>query len=125
MQESRIEVQLVSEKGTTKGHAETRTVPRETAVRKALIAGAGCWVLALLVIPIPIVHFFAPPLLILFGPILAFILFKINDGAVDITKGEAPCPGCGMSQQLGPKAEVWPMNFRCPSCDESITATKI
>lgn len=114
--ESVVPIVLQGQKGETKGSVSTKAVPKDVAFRKGALIWAGCWLAAVLTIPIPIVHFIAPPLLLLAGPIVGIAVIKIFGGAVDITAGGGACPDCGKPITLGPCAERWPMDLPCPHC---------
>lgn len=116
-----IELDIESAKGTARGKAELKVVGREQAVKKAAFVWVGSWLAAAAAIPIPIVHFIAPPLLLIGGPILGFFVFKLYDGATDVTGGRCACPSCGKAWDLAPAAASWPLQFACPECQAQLT----
>jgi hypothetical protein len=117
-------ITLQSQARSTQGKAELRQVSRQEAVRKGLVGMIGCWVVALFTLPIPLVHFVAPPILFLFGPLVGFFMFKLYNGAVDIISGEGPCPDCGAVVPLTAGAERWPQDVICPGCQARLTVTR-
>jgi hypothetical protein len=118
----RLEIVVESSVTQSFGSVEVRTVPREVALKKAVVAWLACWGIAVLTIPIPIVHFIAPPLLLVLGPIIGFAIYKLYDGASDIVRGEAPCPDCKGVILINPCAESWPMDLACPCCQARLRA---
>jgi hypothetical protein len=121
MQET-IPIQLESTQGCSVGEVRLRSVPREAALRKAIIGLVCCWGMALVTTLIPIVHFVAPPALFLIGPVLALVLFRFYNGATDIVAGGAACPACSAPIQLAGRDARWPLTVTCPKCQACMEA---
>ena len=117
MVETKIEILVESAKGSSKGRATLHAVPRDVAFRKGAMLWGGAWLAAVLVLPIPIVHFIAPPILLIAGPALGVGVYKLYNGAVDIVDSEASCPDCGKVVSLGKRAERWPADVVCSGCE--------
>lgn len=111
-----VTIQLESSTKQTQGQAQLHAVPHQVARRKGLIAWLSCWGVALVALPIPLVHFLAPPLLLLMGPLVGFIAYKVYAGAIDIVGGGGECPDCGVSIDLSGRDAHWPLDVTCGSC---------
>ena len=121
MQATSIELTVDSAQGTARGNAEVTVVGRELALKKGVIVWLACWAVALVTLPIPIVHFIAPPLLLVLGPVLGFLVFRVCDGASDLAGGTYECPSCGKSWALVPAAASWPLSIACQGCETRLT----
>src|SRR3954454_20338104 len=73
-------------------------------VRRAGIALAAGGALAVIALPIPLVHFVLVPGALLLG--LIFAAMRLNQRQV-IGSEEAACPYCGTHQRLGPAGRVF------------------
>jgi hypothetical protein len=122
MQVSTVDVVFYSSQKQSRGHATLSTVPREVALRNGIVLWLACWGVAIITLPIPIVHFIAPPLLILLGPPLGIGVYKLYNGATDITGGGGLCPDCGANVSFYKRAARWPADMTCPSCQARLTA---
>ena len=111
-----VVIQLESATKQTQGQAQLHAVPHQVARRKGLIGCLSCWGVALVALPIPLVHFVAPPLLLLMGPLVGFIAYKVYAGAIDIVSGGGECPNCGVSIDLSGRDAHWPLDVTCNSC---------
>ena len=106
----------------TQGHRTQTEVERQEwnkkdASSKALRFFVGMIIVALLMIPIPIVHF-GIPIILLFSPLVAFIVYKVYSGGTDI-KGEAKCPACNEALPIRSSCDHWPIHGVCPNCKAS------
>ena len=79
--------------------------------------------LALLMVPIPIIHFVAIPMVLLGPPIVFVAVYKLYGGSSGIN-GSAPCPSCGAIVSLTYQIDRWPIQEICPSCRESCVVDK-
>ena len=59
-----------------KFYAHIFRISKKEALKKAFLTCFGLYLLALISSFIPIIHFIAVPLLVLFGPLVAFFIFK-------------------------------------------------
>ena len=120
MDETTIKIVLRSARGVSPGKVHLVAVPRQEAVKKGLIGWLGCWAVAIVTLPIPLVHFIAPPLLLLIGPVIGIGVYKLYHGAVDISQGDGTCPDCGAAVAIGARPEHWPMHLSCVGCQARI-----
>ena len=60
-------------------------------LRRAVMPAALCWCVAGLLLPIPIVHFVAPPLLLLAGPVVFLWRFFTRSSFTEVV---GVCPRC-------------------------------
>ncbi|MBM4252100.1 MAG: hypothetical protein FJ146_09030 [Deltaproteobacteria bacterium] len=109
-------IQIESAKGASQGSITIRAVPHAEARRKGTMIWAGCWGAALVMLPIPLVHFIAVPLLLLLGPLVGIVVYKITSGAQDIVSGGGKCPDCGSPVDLAGRDAHWPLDAMCASC---------
>src|SRR5690349_21813294 len=77
---------------TSPGTVRIREWSKRDRSRRALKFWGGAWILALALVPIPIVHFVLVPALIIAGPIGAWV---ISTQGASILGGESVCPECG------------------------------
>jgi hypothetical protein len=122
VQASTVDVVFQSAQKETRGHAELSTVPREIALRNGVMLWLICWGIAIVTLPIPIVHFIAPPLMLLIGPPLGIGVYKLYNGATDIVGGGGLCPDCGASVTFHKRAARWPADVTCPGCAARLSA---
>jgi hypothetical protein len=120
-----VRLRLDAGEAGTDGQAELRAVTPAEAKKKALTVAGICWGIALAMLPIPIVHFIAPPLLLLFGPLLGWIVYRLNRGAADVTSGGGPCPKCGAAISLAGRDATWPIQTQCSACSENVSIRKV
>lgn len=88
--------------------------PRER-LRRGLMAPLIGLGIAILVLPIPVVHFMVPPLAILGGIVLGFKRAMTKEV---ILSAHGPCPFCGTSQTLGLNGTAYkmPRTLHCRAC---------
>jgi hypothetical protein len=88
-------------------------------VRRAAMALALCWSLAGVTIIIPVVHFVAPPVLLVAGPIV-FVWRLLSRESLKEVRGA--CPRCKTARVLptsgAPKPET---NVFCEGCGNQLT----
>lgn len=75
---------------------------------------------ALLVLPIPVVHFAVPPMAILGGVAVGVRRFLQRE---IITAARGPCPFCGTDQTLGLSGATYrvPRDLKCRACLQLLT----
>ncbi len=112
-----LAIQIESAKGANQGTVVLRSVPRAVARRKGLTIWGVSWGAAVMMLPIPLVHFIAVPLLVLLGPIVGITVFKITAGAVDVVSGGGACPDCGSPVNLAGRDAHWPLDAQCEQCE--------
>src|SRR4051812_21003538 len=95
---------------------------RVRLTRAGAVGGAGL-ALALIALPIPLVHFVLVPAALLLG----FTLGAIRLGQREIfASAEGACPFCGMPQRLGLAGRVFrlPRRVYCSSCQRELDLGK-
>lgn len=86
-------------------------------LKRALKALALCWGAAVGSVLIPLVHFILPPLLLIAGPIVAYVIYhreRIIDG------GKGTCPNCSEPFSIVKGAVKWPLKDLCPACQTPV-----
>jgi hypothetical protein len=99
---------------------EVRLLTGGERLRRALIPPAAGVAIAILVLPIPVVHFAVPPVALISGVVFGCRrvaqreLFAAAHGA---------CPFCGVEQTLGVNGTAYrlPRNLKCHSCLRPMT----
>lgn len=120
----RIAVILTEARGKiTQGEIERMTWTDADVRKKSFRFGGTVLLFALLMIPIPIVHFAAIPVALLGAPIVFVAVYKLYSGASEI-KGRAPCPSCGAVVNLDFQIDRWPIHEVCPQCRDSYVIDK-
>lgn len=84
-------------------------------VRRGIMAPLIGLGIAIMVLPIPVVHFMVPPLAILGGIVLGFRRAATRE---IILSAHGPCPFCGTNQTLGLNGTAYrmPRTLHCRSC---------
>jgi hypothetical protein len=80
-----------------------------------------CWVIAICCVPLPIIHFTVLPLLLIAGPIGAWL---ISTQGQQILGGEGVCPDCGQFLPIAPGVDSWPLKDLCTRCQRALTIDK-
>ena len=120
-----IPIQLTSSSGkSSQGKIEIVTWTEPDVRSKAFRFGGTVLVLALLMVPIPLIHFVAIPMVVLGPPIVFVAVYKLYGGSSD-TKGSGPCPSCGAAVDLTYQIDRWPIHEVCPRCRESCVVDKV
>jgi len=91
---------------------------RERVARAAMIVGGGLAV-AVIALPIPLVHLVLVPA----APLLGFILAAIRLGQREVFgSAEGACPFCGTRQRLGLAGRVFrlPREVFCSNCQRAL-----
>lgn len=109
---------------TTSATAQIMVWTKSMAMRKGINWCLSCWAVGVLSIAIPIVHFFSVPILLLVGPVLGFIIYKLHTGSVEILDGRGQCPDCSAALNLENKTDTWPLVAKCTACGADLTITK-
>jgi hypothetical protein len=84
---------------------------------KAPLIGLG---VAILVLPIPVVHFAVPPLALISGVVVGIRRMSQRELFVS---ARGPCPFCGTEQSLGLNGSAYrlPRSAKCHACLRSMT----
>lgn len=112
-----------SEGQTTTAVVEERTWTKADANGKALQWGGGVFLLGLLMIPIPIVHFGIIPLYLFGLPMALVTVYKLYSGGSDIS-GTGSCPSCSAPLEVRRSSDDWPLSGVCPACRKSYLIQK-
>lgn len=108
--------------GAPPSHAsiELRTLSRRERIRRGLTAVGAGFAVAVLALPIPIVHFAVPPVSILAG--LVFGVRRALQREI-VSTAQGHCPFCGMDQTLGLNGSRLrlPRDLKCRSCLQLLT----
>ena len=105
-------------KPSTSAEVDLIRRPRAERMRRATLAWAACWGLAIVAVFIPLLHFILVPALLIAGPLVARARWR-EKATVLVARGV--CPGCEHRQVLPlkqPAAESMPL--RCPECGRPI-----
>jgi len=99
---------------------EVETLSGRDRLRRGAIAPLIGLGVAILVLPIPIVHFAVPPMAILGGVLLG--LRRLLQREI-ITAARGPCPFCGTEQTLGLSGSTYrlPRDLKCRDCLQLLT----
>ena len=125
MSSKTLSVDLAAPNGDHRGASVAIHVwERGEAVRKALNWGGLVAGMAVLMLPIPGIHFFSP--LVLFGgaPLTAFLIFRLYNGGADMS-GHGACPACSEDFPLTGSADRWPVQKICPHCKGSVSIVPV
>jgi hypothetical protein len=87
-------------------------------VLRALVMLGAIWLLAVISVLIPVAHFVLVPLLLLAGPVLALMRFRITEVNERVT---GPCPTCGGDMAIPLDSSVrLPLWTYCPPAGHPI-----
>jgi len=76
-----------------------------------------CWGIAIVCIPIPLIHFTVLPLALIAGIVLFFKNLKQESL---ITGGQGTCPECRKIFKVGKATNKFPLNEMCEHCQTSV-----
>ncbi len=116
-------VSVLCDGSTRSGAAFLDICPRKIAMRKGGIAWGALWALMIVTVFIPIVHFFAVPILFLTGPFLGRLVFKMYNGKESLSIDPISCPKCDEIIGLSSDKKEYPINGVCLGCKTSFSAT--
>jgi hypothetical protein len=116
-----IPIELTSPENKTEGIASVVVWSKKQAMKKGLRWMGACWGMALLALPIPFVHFVAVPGLLLSGPLIGTIVYKVHNAAKMIEVANGPCPSCGQEVRVKDASATWPVTASCTQCSGKIT----
>src|SRR4051794_19573388 len=86
-----VNVQSDTGKSST-GEVRLRVWDKKERTRRALRFWLYCWILSLLSVALPILHFFLVPAFFIAGPFGAWIVSTQGSGVLG---GQTTCPDCG------------------------------
>lgn len=107
----------------TEAQGELVTWTRQQAVRKGMILAGWVFVVGIVMIPIPIIHFMCPIIFLIFTPLTGFMTFKLFNGAMEVD-GTGSCPQCTGPVTMVRKSAKWPIQILCPHCSTSISVQR-
>ncbi len=110
---------IKNDKGdSSEGILHLETYDKQDRIKRAAIAWAGFWLLAVLFIPVLIVHFVAIPLFLILGPVFAYKRYNTESIPKEITGN---CPTCGEDVQIKLEAsDRLPMWSYCSAHNDPI-----
>ncbi len=88
----------------------------KTMLFKATKAWLGLWAVALICLPVPVVHLVVTPLGLFFGPIMGILVFFKSRRMIKSLEGEADCPQCHKKFKVQFEDVLPPIYGMCPSC---------
>ncbi|MEO8138854.1 MAG: hypothetical protein ABI742_04355 [Gemmatimonadota bacterium] len=99
---------------------EIRTLTPGERLQRAAMAPAIGLGIAVLVLPIPIVHFAVPPVALIGGVVMGFR--RASQGEL-IATAHGACPFCGTEQTLGVNGTAYrlPRSLKCRNCLRPMT----
>ncbi len=104
--------------GDADGTLHVRKFSVMDRVLRALLMLGLMWLLALVSVLIPVAHFVLVPALLLAGPVVAFMRFRITEVNERVT---GACPTCGreitVALEAGDRLPLWTY---CPSAGDPI-----
>jgi hypothetical protein len=119
-----IQIKLSDQEGhATTAPAECKHFSPLDARTNAMKWAGGCFLVALCMLPIPLVHF-AVPLVLLMSPLVYFVVKKVYSGGDDV-RAKATCPHCNAPLDLMLSGTEWPMHRVCMSCRQSYMVERL
>jgi hypothetical protein len=82
-------------------------------IGRAAIALVLSWLLAAAFVLVPILHFIVPPILVIAGPIVAWMRYR---GTSVVLGGLATCPRCRSPMRIKKATAIWPIAAACDDC---------
>ena len=114
-----IEMDLCFEDKKKLIRARLCPISKKEALKKALFFWLASLSLAFISSFIPLVHFVAVPSLLIFGPFIAFFIFKTYHNRMDLLfTAQVFCLNCGEKLSLPSSYELYPLNETCLKCKE-------
>lgn len=105
---------------TTEATLTVASLSAQERMRRGIIAPLVGLGIAIMVLPIPIVHFMVPPLALLGG-----IVMGVKRAATReiILSAHGPCPFCGTNQTLGLNGSAYrmPRSLSCRNCRKTFS----
>ena len=96
---------------------------KSDGTQRAIIVVISVLVVAALMLPIPIVHLAAIPIVLLGTPIAGLIAFKLYSKGTDL-QGNLVCPACGHARTITRSVSYWPISVQCLACKQHITISR-
>lgn len=105
---------------TTEATLTIATLTARDRLKRGIMAPLIGLGIAIMVVPIPVVHFMVPPLALIGGIVLGFRRAGTREV---ILSAHGPCPFCGTNQTLGLNGSAYhmPRNLSCRSCRKTFS----
>lgn len=101
----------------TAGQVRIESWDQSARLRRAAKTWAGCWGVAIAVIPFPLLHFVIPPVMLLAGPIAGIYVYTRQSVVLG---GEGECPECGKNFPIARLANRFPQSDLCTHCQSDV-----
>lgn len=96
--------------------AEAELYSSKERLKKAAQALGICWAVALLSVPVPVLHFVIVPTALLMGPIAGFFVYLKVKNLPKSVKGSVPCLNCHATTQFSFVDQKPPLFDACSHC---------
>src|SRR4051794_26708744 len=106
---------------TSRGEVRLKTWDRKEGTRRALRFWLYCWILSLLSVALPVLHFLLVPGFFIAGPFGAWI---VSTQGSSILGGETTCPDCGTFLPISAGPDTWPLRDLCAGCQNRMKIEK-
>lgn len=104
-------------KPNTTGTVNIAIFSSEERLKRSLKILGMCWGIAILCVPIPLIHFTVLPAALIAGVVLFFRTLKQESL---VTGGQGTCPECGKIFTVGKATNKFPLNEMCEHCQTSV-----
>lgn len=119
-------ISLTIECGERTAHVEHATLKHwqtSDGIKRAALGGLCVLILAAVMMPIPIVHFGAIPVLLFGLPLVIIILYRLFKSGTDLD-ASFTCPECDTTRRMTRSAATWPVNIQCLGCQKHLSITR-
>ncbi len=114
MSESSMQIKFGSHTLNAVGHSEKPTF--KNSVLKGVKAWLGLWAVAIVCVPVPVLHLVITPLALLFGPIIGLLVFYRSRRLIAHLEVSGECPECKSPFTAEFRDTLPPLYGMCPSC---------
>ncbi len=104
------------------GQVLLKIFSRGERVRRSLVVFSIWFVVALMAIAVPLLHFVLVPLFVFVGLVHASFRWGVISG---ILSGSGTCPACGAGFVIAAKPDRWPFGELCDGCSRQLVVTKL
>jgi hypothetical protein len=116
-----VTLQIQCEQNSTSSESfQLKEWEKSDGVLRAALSALAVVVIAALMLPIPIVHFAAIPVLLFGLPLAGVITFKMYSKGTDL-RGTLSCPECGATRMITRSVAYWPLSLQCLGCKKHMT----